>query len=279
MGIFRAAAIAMDAPISAARRMLDRANKVKSVVQAPTGWGLDKGMNQMLLRAEGEIGDLIGAPVIASRMSPLDHIGKLLFSNNERVKEAIKTAAWKGTLGSIGGRVGIGAVVGGLYGGLTSESNLAKNTFGDTIAGALTGAGIGFGVSVLPSVAKWAISERGVQAINKAVVGMGYPALRGAKNVGQGVLNFILNYPSISIAAGLGGLGLYGLASSGYGQTNASTRAMSAMAIQRGTNSALPMSQGANYIQSTPGYRPAKYRMLEESTNGLVQGLHHGRHR
>lgn len=188
----------------------------------------------------------------------------------------------KGLFGGGFRRMGTGAMIGGLYGGFTSEEGSQMGFMGDVLGG--TAAGLGIGALTTRTALKLG-KEVGRTAITK-----GPAALWGVtKSVGRIVSpvgRFALNRPKTAGAIGLGIAGAGALAMSGYGDANASAEAMSMMAEQRGIPST---SSGGN-----PGYLPEqaedinplmltrtgrRYNEFVNSTNGLVFGLHQGRHK
>ena len=203
----------------------------------------------------------------------------------------------KAMLGGGGRRMMTGAIAGGLYGGLSSDSNTATGTFRDVMGGALVGLGIGAattrtamslagagikGAMRLPHTMRAAKAARGLGAGPFEALSFGHYAathssgfknftegLRGLGNVGLSIgkagtrmAKFAIKNPKTSLALAGGTVGLTALAMSGPGESSMSAEAMNTYAASLGT-------------PSTGVVGP----MFENSTQGLVQGLHRGRHR
>jgi len=187
-----------------------------------------------------------------------------------------------------------GGIIGGAYGALSTNEYSSNQAFRNALVGAAAGAGIGAAVTntafrmygaagkgllsagrnaiIAPAKAtapshirsgatlfgtdltmKESISYYGNRIKQGGIARMGSRVGR----VGAGIGNFAMNHPYMAtgIAAGTYGVAsMAGSQSSGYTQENAE-----AMAIQAGTSS------------------PSR-QMLMNSTNGLVQGMHRGRH-
>ena len=176
------------------------------------------------------------------------------------------------TLGGGGRRMVTGAAIGGIYGAATSQNNSSTGIFRDAMRGATAGLGIGamttraFGSSVF-GVAK-GLARRSPQ-IAKAGWGAG---LRGAE-IGAGVANFAVKHPYASLGIGAVGAGMYGLASSGPGGGGTTAEEMGAIASSSGVSSTgFDPGMGSSFRQNSRA-------MFMDSTNGLVQGMHRGRHR
>jgi hypothetical protein len=184
---------------------------------------------------------------------------------------AILGAAFKGLLGTgkfaLGGggrRMLLGAGIGGIYGNVTSDNASSTGQFDDTMKGAL----LGLGAGAATTKTFW----RGMKGVGKLGWGIGKRAVPMAGRGGLGVINFALRNPKTAMAMGVAGAGMYGLASSGYASSNASVGDMAAYAQQTG----LPSS---GFDIGMGGTRATSRTAFENSTTGLVQGLHRGRHR
>ena len=189
-----------------------------------------------------------------------------------------------------------GGIIGGAYGALSTDEYSSNQVFRNALIGAAAGAGIGaattkFGIGVMKEMGQGigSLGKRAIMSSPKAIapshirsgatlfgadltmkesisyygnrLAQGGIARLGRKagRVGAGIGNFAMNHPYMAtgIAAGTYGVASNigaGMNSSGYTQENAE-----AMSIQAGTSS------------------PSR-QMLMNSTNGLVQGMHRGRH-
>ena len=153
-----------------------------------------------------------------------------------------------------------GGVIGGAIGGIASDSNTGTGQAADALKGAAIGAGAGF------MTTKWAWGlGKGVG--KAAIVGGAVGSWKAAKG-GLGIAKFALRHPWGAAGIAGAGLGIYGLSRSGPQNANRSTTEMADMAQRMGTPS-------TGFDAGEGSTRAA----FEESTVGLVQGLHHGRHR
>lgn len=165
-------------------------------------------------------------------------------------------------------RMGTGLLAGGLYGGLSSDNQSANGVFGDIARGAALGLGIGtmttgFG---LRSAAKLGFggARMGVKGAMFGTVAAGKASL----NVAQ----FALNNPRTAMGIGLAGAGMYGLATSGPNSTSISS-AETAQLAEQGKFSSTGFSPGMGSSRN----QESRAAFLN-STIGLTQGLHRGRH-
>jgi hypothetical protein len=170
-----------------------------------------------------------------------------------------------------------GGVIGGAIGGIASGSNTGTGWATDVARGAAIGAGIGLASFAIPSVpagklakAKWLASggkRAGKVALGTGLLGVSIAGV-GLKT-GIGVGRFALRHPAFTIAGlGGGGLAMYGLARSGPQNANRSVDEMARMAEYQG-NPSTGFSPGEGSTRAA----------FEQSTEGLVQGLHRSRHR
>jgi len=164
-----------------------------------------------------------------------------------------------------------GAIIGGAYGGLTtseySSNTMARNIF----AGAAVGAGIGsvftragrgfmkeLGGSVLARGRDMVFNPNklmsfGSRITNSAVARVG----KGIGKMGLSAAGFSINHPYMALGTAAGGMGI---AANIINAGSISSQERAQYAIERGTSS------------------PSR-QMLINSADGLVFGLHRGRHR
>ena len=109
---------------------------------------------------------------------------------------------------------------------------------------------------------------RGGWGAGKAGFGLGVTVGKA----GMGSATFALNNPYATLGLAGAGLGLYGLANSGPGQSDLSVDQMSALVSNNGYS-----STGFAPGMGT-GYRQESRAMFMDSAAGLVQGLNRRRH-
>lgn len=153
-----------------------------------------------------------------------------------------------------------GGVIGGAAGGLASNSNTGTGQATDALQGALIGAGAGF----MTTRWAWGLGK----GITKAALSTGASGGFGLAKGSIGAGRWALRNPMTAVWTGAAGLGLYGLSRSGPQNANRSPAEMAQMSEMMGTPS-------TGFAPGEGSTRAA----FEQSTEGLVQGLHHGRHR
>lgn len=163
-------------------------------------------------------------------------------------------------LGTGIGRMALGAGVGSIYGAATSDANTSTGQFRDIAAGALIGLGIG---SATTGTAIKGAFSLGKGAVARPSIGRSPVAhmIRGTAKAGMGVGRFALNNPKAAAMLTVGGLGMYGLSRTGPGSTD------------------LDIDQTAQLAEQMSGTQNISRVMYQNSTEGLVQGLHKGRHK
>lgn len=159
-----------------------------------------------------------------------------------------------------------GALIGGVAGGLSSDKSSPTQRFGDIIGGAAIGAagmGLAFGIGRrLTNLEK----AKGLGKLAWGGAKMGARALPYVGGVGLRVGAFALNNPRSALLLGGAGLGLSSLAMSGA-SSSGSNEELAARAREQGSSTGFIPGMGGDF------------RALQNSTNGLVQGMHAGRHR
>lgn len=179
-------------------------------------------------------------------------------------------------------RIGGGMVLGGAIGGIASDSNTGTGVAADVAKGALLGGAVGtVGAAIgARGLAKEVAAIRGTggsrsawdltKAAGKGLLGVA----KGADNLAgaaipkvANTLKWINKNPGKTGALALGATAAVALAGSG-GNVNRSGRQMAEVAEMEGRSSTgFEVGQGAD-----------RYA-FQESTSGLVQGLHQSRHR
>jgi hypothetical protein len=158
----------------------------------------------------------------------------------------------------------IGGIAGGIIGGISSDDNTATGRFGSIVGGALLGAAGGIGISKLGRAAAWS----GV----KRTPGLTWSVGKGLSQAAMRAGGFALRHPTASMYGALGLAGMYGLAKSGPQDANRSAKEMAQMAMYEDTSTGFGLGEGTSA-------RQMERIAFESSTNGLVGGLHRGRHR
>jgi hypothetical protein len=218
--------------------------------------------------------------------------------------------AGKATLGGGARRVFTGAAIGGVVGGVTSENRTGTGVFSDVLRGATFGAGAGAlttglfrkgmvgaakgftGVRGLPKHIKQAmphLSWRERMSVYRQNLGgmfgrvPGSPMVRGSigagkLGIGAGKMAYragrwALRHPWGAAGLAGAGIGMAALAGSGAGASGLTEESMSAIATAHG----YPSTGFAPGMGSTT--RQDSRAMFMDSTFGLVQGMHAGRHR
>lgn len=214
--------------------------------------------------------------------------------------------AGKMALGTTLGRTALGGAVGGIHGAVTDDSWSMNGRFDAAVRGALGGAAIGLGASVAWKSARYADDlalravrnpagvAQGVEGLSKGIVGMGPSLARGgigATKAGLGMagsaINFAASHPLLvagaaGLAYGAGGAvdavndSLYGTSVLQDSPYDDLTETQMNIAMKEEVQAANSMSMGQ--VSPMGGVRPARASLMA-STNGLVQGLHRGRHR
>jgi len=211
------------------------------------------------------------------------------------------------------GRILFGGVAGGIAGSAMSDANTSTGKFQSAILGAAAGMGLGVGITKqfwqgIGGMARGGLRLRQtfraagaarrmgagpIEALSfgrytarntslpkqtlgtlwggaKGAYGIGRSGLRGAASVA----GFALRRPRTTIALGAAGLGAYGLAQmGGSGQSGMDADEAAAIAhVHGGPSTGFAPGMGTNARQD-------QRAMFMDSTFGLTQGLHRGRHR
>ena len=160
-------------------------------------------------------------------------------------------------------RVATGMLAGGIIGGATTDSNTGTGFFRSMMGGALMGAGIGGLTTRTFRRAAWGGLKGLSRGLGRGARRGAWPAVKGGVRLGvglgRGAVNFALNNPVLTGtvgAVGLGGYIMFGTQT--HGHRAVATEQMGAMMENYGP------SEGMTRLHS--------------STQGLVQGLHAGRH-
>ena len=194
------------------------------------------------------------------------------------------TSMWKGSgeaglsLGKFlfGGsvrRIGAGATIGGIVGGIRNEDNSSTGMFRSIASGALAGAGIGAlttrtSLDVAKAAGKRIASQGTAEWSYRAAKGIGRHGFSAAGKVGR----FAWNHPYATTALAGAGIGTVAFVGSGVDNSRMSTNSMSKIAQQSGiSSSGFEPGMGASARQE-------ERQMFMDSTFGLTQGLHRGRH-
>lgn len=180
----------------------------------------------------------------------------------------LATPVIKGTkfaLGSAPSRMLLGAAAGAGVGYATSDSNVGSNIFRD----ATLGAGLGLGAGFLTSKTGLKMLASG----SGSALGLGGRAHRAGAGGALRSVEFGLKHPYATTAMAMGGLGILGLASTGPGSSNLSLKQMSDVAASQNVN-----STGFDPGMGSDTHQAAR-NMFMNSAEGLVFGLHQGRHR
>jgi hypothetical protein len=211
--------------------------------------------------------------ILSMVRAPVSGIGSLMFGGGIR-------------------RMGTGAFIGGAAGAALSENESGTGTFMDTMRGAAFGMGIG---ALTTKTVVGGLGSLGKRALGNPTTKMGY-AVGSAKlggrmagsamkagwgaakfggrvgTAGLKVASFALQDPRLAFGIGAVGMGAYALSSSGMSESDMSDREMEALAMRGGAPSTgFGAGEGA-------GIRQNARAMFLDSTSGLVQGLHRGRH-
>jgi hypothetical protein len=160
--------------------------------------------------------------------------------------------------------VGSGIVkthTGRIAGGAAIGAMLAPEGTSDTTSflSALSGATIGAGIGAIPLAAKGVWKGVSMKRAGRGLLNVGRTA--GSMALGTGRL--AARHPSAALVAGGVGLGLAYLASTGPGASSLSADQRDQQAVAMGATS---------YVSQVN-------RSFHGSTEGLVQGLHQGRHK
>lgn len=235
-----------------------------------------------------------------------------LFGSGKRGTSALGMAVGAGgfagrmALGTTLGRTALGGVLGGAYGAITDDSWNINSRFDAAVKGMVGGAAIGLGASVAWKTAKYADNlalkavknpmgvAAGVEGLSKGAIGMGPTLGRAGMNVARGglgmagsAINFAARHPlalagMAGLAYGAGGAidmvndSLYGTSVLQDNPYTDLTETQMNLAMKEEVQAANSMSMGQ--VSPMGGVRPARASLMA-STNGLVQGLHRGRHR
>lgn len=162
-----------------------------------------------------------------------------------------------------------GGLAGGIYGAATTDKFSPTQRFRDVAKGAMAGVAIGMAPTALrllgPTAARGAVNLG--LGMGKAGLSLAAPVAK----TGFGLAEFAISNPRLAVgmAAGLavGGYALFGGGPSGGVEGHA------ALAQQTGIS-----STGYDLGMGGTG-RQDPQNMFTNSANGLVQGLHRGRHR
>lgn len=204
---------------------------------------------------------------VAGEVSPEDAIrGPLSRAWNQSIKGS--WGLFGSLVGSSVGRVFAAGAAGAIYGGMTSGEGGGAGTIRDAMMGA--GVGLGLGLMTTKPLLRGAYSI-GKGAV-KAAPGVAMTAARAGLSIGDKALGFIGKHPMGALALGLGAYGGYKLMTSRLiGGTDADT---TAFAKHMGTSSI-----GGDLGMGGYSHQDYGRDMFMQSTQGLVQGMHRGRHR
>lgn len=171
----------------------------------------------------------------------------------------------KGMLQNSGTRALSGGAIGGVYSGIKNDKNDPNQSFSSIAKGALAGAAIGGISKSLPSLLFR-------KSNGKNLLGLGKMAGKGGKAVGS----FVMNRPLLSI----------GVAGAGYGVSQLNKGGPDSSPIFD-TSMEIKMNGEPDEGEIMPGVAPTgnhqsgvsiRNRQLLNSSYGLTQGLHRGRH-
>ena len=120
----------------------------------------------------------------------------------------------------------------------------------------------------------WAGAKLGYRASGPAMsaaFAVGTPVAKAGLTGAGRVAGFAMRHPQAALMAGTAGLGLYALAGTGAGTSDMSEDEVNALAFRYGPSTGFTPGTGSM------AYDPRRMRFID-STGGLVQGLHRGRH-
>ena len=205
-----------------------------------------------------------------------------LFKYGKKPVMAVGRAIWQGGMR----RMAVGAGVGAIAGYAGSDSNIAENRLGSAFKGAMLGAGIAGAPSGIMKIKN---SPSARSFIGKSLTRGGKDLFSGAMSAGRGALkagDFALRHSTPLGLAGIGIAGASGFAGRNDNQTlssptlsgarvntNYGQQEYTAAGMRSGTGMA-----GTGRIGSIQSMSQPMRRAMRDSTGGLVQGLHRGRH-
>lgn len=186
-----------------------------------------------------------------------------------------------GLLGGPGRRLLTGGIVGGLIGSMDQEGENSPNS---KLMNTLGGIGAGLGIAALTTRTPWSMAARGLKRIIKpsgTLLRAGLSTARTGLSAGSSIAKFTLRNPSLAMGIAGVGLGLYALGTSGTGASGMSINNMSTIASNNNLSSTgFAPGMGAYAMQpvNQSFVESGKYKNLANSTMGLTQALHRGRH-
>lgn len=199
----------------------------------------------------------------------------------------VASPVMKMAAGGAAGRMALGGIVGGLYGAVTNPYNNGNGTAGWIARHAAYGAAIG-GLSRLVTPSVRIVEEAGKRRLATS----GMPLLfRGAKSAGKGagsLASMAMTGAGIAMAHPAATVGVIGglmaLNSFQYDPqsspiaNNRARASVSTIAIQNEQNMIDQMNAGIQPAGGMMGGSSLRAQRLYQSTFGLTQGLHAGRH-
>lgn len=175
--------------------------------------------------------------------------------------------------GGGGRRIAAGATIGSVVGGIRNEDQSSTGMFRSIAGGALVGASIGaLTTRTSLDIAKAA----GTRLTTKQSAALGYRAMKSLGRQGLSatgkVGRFAWNHPYATMGIAGAGIGAVAWIGSGHGASGMNTGSMSQIAQQSNiSSSGFEPGMGNTYQQQ-------ERQMFMDSTFGLTQGLHRGRH-
>ena len=197
---------------------------------------------------------------------------------------------FKALLGNPVGRMITGTIAGGIFGGVTNNDNTNTGKFNDILRGAFIGGGIAASGNLLWSGVKagaGAASRAGYWGTTKALAKGAWGVTKNTAKLSYlgtktslKAANWALEHPK-TVIGGIGaGYGMYALSQSGSGvqHNDLSVNGMAQLAMQNNISSTgFNIGEGASINQAQNSMFENRIN-LENSTYGLVQGMHRGRH-
>lgn len=175
-------------------------------------------------------------------------------------------------VGNVLQRSMLGATVGGFSGLVGSDAENATNRVGDIAKGALFGATIGAAAGRIPALGRSLWDNK--QAFGK----LGLSAGKHGLNMAQ----WVLNNPTATLMT-VGGIGAaYAGMNAAVDQSSPTMEgtAMNLTMNQQAAQQQAVFNQFGGAVAPQQTVMPmARYQQMANSTQGLVQGLHAGRHR
>ena len=218
------------------------------------------------------------------------NVGKGLWYAKDPVVSTAKFA-WKG---GTAGRMALGGAAGGMYGAVAGDYETGTMRLNSMAHGALLGASAGALAGILPRQgaqfakdfwsklpAAWAARQR----VASGAMNLADKSLRA----GGSIAGFAINHPYATggILAGAGGAAAMGMSEFNRpfmsptlsGAPVNSDYDQQAIAVANMQSGVLPSGQMGTLPQMAPSMMSPAKQDFQQSTDGLVQGLHQGRHR